>query len=147
MGISNSIYLLIRYFLIDSTQRVRVGPHLSLASLRAVSPSLLPTHMWLHLHSPQQQHHKVYWWHHPGGAHHRWRRVCIRGWSGTADSVLYKKEKKKLILNPTKMKEIVLNLRTTDIQPLQVKGDFVERVSNFWFRGVPDREHQHESHH
>ncbi len=46
--------------------------------------------------------------------------------------------KNNLILNNTKTKELIIEFKRkkTDIQPLFISGDFVERVSGFRFLGI-----------
>ena len=48
-----------------------------------------------------------------------------------------------LVLNPTKMKELIVDFwrkKTESIQPLFISGDYVERVSAFRFLGIQIKE-------
>ncbi len=130
LGISHSICLWIKDFLSDRPQKVKVGRHYSSClSLSTGSPQgcvLSPLLYTLYTHYCTPTHSS---------------NTIIKFASG-GDESAYRDEveqlsmwciKNNLALKITKIKELIIDCRRkkTDIQPLLINGDCVERTSNF----------------
>ncbi len=144
LGISHSICLWIKDFLSDRPQKVRVGRHSSSClSLSTGSPQgcvLGPLLYTLYTHDCTPTHSS---------------NTIIKfaddttmvGLISGGDESAYRDEveqlsvwciENNLALNTTKTKELIFDCRKkkTDIKPLFINGDCVERASNFRFLGV-----------
>ncbi len=144
LGISHSICLWIKDFLSDRPQKVKVGRHYSSClSLSTDSPQgfvLSPLLYTLYTHDCTPTHSS---------------NTIIKfaddttmvGLISGGDESAYRDEveqlsvwciENNLALNITKTKELITDCRRkkTDIQPLFINGDCVERTSNFQFLGV-----------
>ncbi|KAK3556718.1 hypothetical protein QTP70_015089, partial [Hemibagrus guttatus] len=144
LGLPQSTCMWINSFLSNRSQRVRVGRHTSTAlSLSTGSPQgcvLSPLLYTLYTHDCTPAHHsntivKVA------------DDTTVVGLVAGGDESAYRDEvewlsgwcrENNLLLNTTKTKELIIDYRRkeTDITPLYISGDCVERVADFRFLGV-----------
>uniref|UniRef100_A0A669E0D3 Reverse transcriptase domain-containing protein n=1 Tax=Oreochromis niloticus TaxID=8128 RepID=A0A669E0D3_ORENI len=144
IGLPSTTCRWIRDFLSDRVQRVRVGPHLSSAlSLNTGSPQgcvLSPLLYTLYTHDCVSTH--------PDNAVIKFADdTTVVGLISGGDETAYRAEVQRLSewcvdnnldLNTTKTKELVVDFRRrkSELQPVSINGECVERVSSFKFLGV-----------
>lgn len=93
---------------------------------------LHPVHMWLCQNPPRQHHHQIRRRHHLSRTH-QWDGLQRGGPELVCWLQLY-----NLVLNTSKTKEVIVNYgkRKTDLQPICINGECVERVQCLKLLGV-----------
>src|SRR4029434_4762932 len=136
--------LLDQKFLTDRSQRVRVGSHLSSAlSISIGSPQgcvLSPLRYTIYTHDCTPTH--------PSNAIIKFADdTTVVGLISGGDETAYREEVQRLstwctlnnlVLNTSKTKELIVDYRRkkSDMQPIAINGERVERVSDFSFLGT-----------
>ena len=144
LGLSQQICYWIRNFLTDRSQRVRVGSHLSSAlSISIGSPQgcvLSPLLYTIYTHDCTPTH--------PSNAIIKFADdTTVVGLISGGDETAYREEVQRLstwctlnnlVLNTSKTKELIVDYRRkkSDMQPIAINGERVERVSDFSFLGT-----------
>ncbi|KAK3534759.1 hypothetical protein QTP86_024092 [Hemibagrus guttatus] len=144
LGLPQTTCMWINSFLSNHSQRVRVGQHTSTAlSLSTGSPQgcvLRPLLYTLYNHDCTPAHHS-------NTIVEFADDTTVVGLIAGGDESAYRDEVERLsgwcrennlLLNTTKTKELIIDYRRkeTDITPLYISGDCVERVADFRFLGV-----------